>query len=76
MQTQPQRWKSICLEQRIPVNKLQQSSIAATDELQTSQQEDQPLDDNINNDTTNNNDKQDSETINNLPELPQLSIDN
>ena len=60
----------------IPVNKLQQSTIAATDELQTSQQKEQPLDDNISNDTTTNNDKQDSETINNLPELPQLSIDN
>jgi len=60
----------------IPVNKLQQSIIAATDELQTSQQEEQPLDDNISNDMATNNDKQDSNTVNNLPELPQLSSDN
>jgi len=48
-----------------PVNKLQQSIMAATDDLQTSQQKEQPLDDNISNDTVTNNDKQDSETINN-----------
>jgi len=58
----------------IAANELQQTIVAATEELQ--QKEEQSPDDNISNDTATNNDKQDSDTVNNLPKLPQLSSDN
>ena len=55
---------------------LQQATVASTEETEPEQEEDKPLDNNTSNDTITNNDKQDSDVINNLPELPQLSSDN